>query len=411
MQGIEKARWSWRVRVSLAVLTILALLGASGYCTETRKATLVADDNVLLDTTNPFVYPSTIVNYRGTVVADGLADNGFAYGYVRLGRGVLGVSVGRTHDELMAIARIFRQYYDLMRRHRLPVPAVPKVGLELLYGVRVLGITLGGRLAVGQHVRKANREIYAIKAVEKATCLDVGLSASLSKKASLDFAVQFSTFDAGFSYREVGTSDYSLDGQDARARTFKLRMRYRVNERCVLIPYGRFRREEVPGVTLTENNANGPNLLYQGYQNLDELTFGLGASLKPRDKTTMLFSLRFHRDYRISRGDMPSRAPTVEDPWVWYDTETNEEGNYVFPALSTGVEVELRKWLVARFGASYVARNTWESISPSTEDELWVAEYAAKVGVGFCFGSLRVDLELNRQDVTRLLRASLVYKL
>lgn len=72
-----------RKTVVICLLVVL-IFNVSAYASETRKNSLMADDNILKDETNPYVYPSTILGFPNRLIVEYVGGTGYVYAYFKL---------------------------------------------------------------------------------------------------------------------------------------------------------------------------------------------------------------------------------------------------------------------------------------------------------------------------------------
>jgi len=365
----------------------------------------MADDNILKDETNPYVYPSTILDFPNRIVAEYVGGTGYAYAYFAIGPGVLGFSLNRYHADINGLRKFIRDYSGIFSNNGLGRSPYANPKLELLYGMKVGEMTAALRVSRASNGEKEETDQTTTKSSSSVTNFDVGLSMLVGTNMSLDCTAGLTFFSFRSSLKNADGTGKELKNKGGTRFDLRGRLYYKLNERVTLIPNIWMGIGGFPSVEVTTKTRVAGALLTEtedwGDRSAFDLALGIGANITPSEKVLGLLGAYFIRKSRKIRVDEE-------------DVKTDSiEATYTFPKLIAGVEVKPKDWLVARFGVGYEIG--WSS--SKVEKKIRVADrwgtstakssqpsqtsYTLRMGLGFRFGGFRIDTELNRELVFR----------
>jgi hypothetical protein len=386
-------------------LVIILVLTWSTYASETRKNSLMADDNILKDETNPFAYPSTIVDFSNRFIAEYVGGTGYAYGYFGVGFGVLGVLLNRYHGDLDSLNNFEWSYRDIFSMNGLKRSPSANPILDLLYGMKVGNTAVALKFSRAFNSEKEETDQTTTEGSSSVTNFNAGLSMSLGTNMNFDCAAGLTLFSFGSSIENADGTGKELKNKGGTRFDLRGKLDYKINQQIIIIPNLYFCNGGFPSLELTTKTKLADKLKTEtedwGDTSASALSLGIGANITPSEKVLGILGAYFVRSSRkidIDKADMKSKSTVTV---------------YKFPKLVGGVEVRPKEWLAARFGVGYGI--SWSSSEIDEKIKIadrWVTStaktsepsqtsYTIRTGLGFRFGGFRIDTELNRELIFR----------
>jgi hypothetical protein len=346
-----------------ALMLILCISILSG--TETRIATLGSENDLLIDDTNIYRYPSGLERFVERVIAEyGFYpySDSFAYlaFYKEIGRfGNIGIVANKT-----GIPRFPETSAQTM-------VAQPDAVVNLFYALRIkdaVSIGLGGGYGIA-----------AMNDDEQGTTSDVTNESSVTAgRASLTYV--FGAADHfvelgggiqtyGFTFKQ-GDS-FSFENNNDMSTSFNVRVFYNLNDYASIVPYASYNT-----VDLSSQEIAGASSI--DVKRIQATTrAGAGFNLAPFEENRIIIGVSY-------RQSVSQVQDAVSDSMV---TER------FMPELFGGIESEIRPWFVVRAGVTKSLRIQTIEIQNGIRSEYTYksSPFDLKVGCGLRFGSFELD--------------------
>lgn len=397
MNGIGKEFF-----MSLVIILVLTL---STYASETRKNSLMADDNILKDETNPFAYPSTIVNFPNRLIAEYVGGTGYAYGYFGIGPGVMGVSLNRYHADLDSLQNFLWSYRDFFSMNGLKRSPSANPILDILYGMKAGDMAVALKFSRASNSEKEETDQTTTEGSSSVGNFNAGFSMPLGTNMDFDCVAGLTLFSFASAIENADGTGKELKNKGGTRFDFRGKLHYKINQQITIIPNLYFSTGGFPSLELTTKTKVADKLKTEtedwGNRSASALALGIGANITPSEKVLGILGAYFVRSARkidIDETDMKSNSTVTI---------------HKFPKLVGGVEVRPKDWIAARFGVGYEIN--WSSSEIDEKIKIadrWVTSttkssepsqtsYIIRIGLGFSFGGFGIDTELNRELIFR----------
>ncbi len=402
----------------LLTVSLLLILGASAFASDTRVLTMGHNNNILSDDANIWLYPSRIGFYPDLAIAE--FGNPDYYYYAPKAEGEwnamtklgLNFKVGDDNPHVIGLylhnnVPLYNMFSPIGPVEHGPYDyyyynAYSNKKMDLFWG-KMFGTTNVGA-HIGMVCSSNEEEDEDDLDKRKFSQMNIDLGATMMN-GKLDIAIGFEKFsfediDTRFDSdadQYVGVDDYEDDGNTtiyARARYF-----YELNPSYTVIPHFGFVKGSYKHNDYDWDDAEDTNILYRTAER--SLTdFDLGAGLNYTPSTNVLAILDFGVKMTNYKYERNYDSTGVSGHYSVYDTEST--GKYfVLPYFKAGFEADVFKWMDIRFGAtSYWTKYTdeYDYNVPDDADASYADKYTESyplnttyLGFGFHWDRLSVD--------------------
>lgn len=412
----------------LLTLSLLLILSASAFATDTRVITMGDNNNILKDDANIWLYPSQIGFYPDMAVAEVCWSDDYYYDskdpldeiytnavnsfgvHFKFGEDnphVLGLYLHNDEPLYSMFAPVSPPghgpydlyYYDSYSNKRV----------DLFYGHRLGENDLGLHIGYVSSSWEEDDEDDLDK--RSFSQLSVGAGVTLMQ-GQMDLAVGYERY--GFEDIDdyvqgegtgddvwVGVHDYEDDGNS----TFYFRGRYfrEINPKVTVVPHLSFVKGSYKWLDHDWDDNPGDvkdsNMVYRTVDaSLTDMDLGIGMHYSPATNVLTVVDLGF-RSLKL-KDERTYDSTGVSGHMTEYSTQ-QEDVYTVLPYIKVGFEADVFKWMDLRFGAtSYWTKHTDEyeyvGINPVTDPTVDkdIEEYPFNrtyLGLGFHWNRLHVD--------------------
>lgn len=372
------------------------------------------------DDSDPWLYPAEIINYPSIMAADldtfpfdgrrmsflaTWSDQCRKYGTMAAGSGRLFCQDDLT-QRLTELNYAVKTNPLMSPRNDIPLP---EQAYHLFYGREVGSMNCGLHFAgaSGSKSREFSDSIpedaYTRKAEFGAWSADAGISAIIGDNIYFQTAVGYTRISFFSRFELSGTDPLyweKVEGRDAGSVRLNFRAFYGLSDRVSLVPSMSYYRFSIGYDASYGDTIHTPGSVYNGVGGLYQKNVFAGS---------------LGAEYRASRGVkliggivLEYTGTDISDSGnVWLRNKSTSlifrsqsSGNLVFPGFQMGLEAELARWLVLRAGSSkrisrLKIKNEYRNNLSVTETVQSGTEYEMQFGLGFRFGRLTIDAQLN----------------
>lgn len=353
-----------RYGLFLAVVMVILLLSSDLSATETRVATMGGVGMYTRDNSNIFFFPGTINYYADQAVAELRAKNS-DYDYTIGGQ----VKVDDIH--------IFGLYLNRPLQLNIPADVAEEVMLDrtidFFFGVPLKDHKIGLHLALGfdGYNDDGDPDVDTDDIDETASYL--GLSAGLSNE-KIDVGIFFELPNVD--------SDIGDDKNEFSGTTFGVNFRGFLGDEVEFVPLG-----TLSFTSSSRDFTSGTDADLNTSRDIDRLTLGLGIG----------FNYEINRRNLIVLGIEALGMSKIDEKIVDVGDFTYTELTY--PGIYFGVETQISKWLIGRFGAAQIYQLSKDKADldngEKTESSSRSSSFNATFGLAFKLSDLQLDIVFN----------------